>query len=209
LGRILGAIGPNEVAGMKAKFFRTPADFRAWLEERHARSSELLVGFYKRESGKPSITWHESVGEALCFGWIDGVRRRVDEMSYTVRFTPRKPGSTWSTVNIERVKTLAAEGRMQPAGSRAYQARRSNKSGVYSYEQRPEQLVPPYAGMLARHPAAKKFFSAQAPSYRRAAIWWVISAKQEETRLRRAGTLIELSAQGKWIPQFLRKPSRR
>jgi uncharacterized protein YdeI (YjbR/CyaY-like superfamily) len=98
---------------------------------------------------------------------------------------------------------------MQPAGSRAYEARRSNKSGVYSYEQRPEQLVPPYAGMLARHPTAKKFFAAQAPSYRRAAIWWVIGAKQEETRLRRARTLIELSAQGKWIPQFLRKPSRR
>jgi uncharacterized protein YdeI (YjbR/CyaY-like superfamily) len=194
---------------MKATFFRTPADFQAWLEKHHARSSELLVGLYKRESGKPSITWHESVGEALCFGWIDGVRRRVDEVSYTIRFTPRKPGSTWSTVNIERVKSLAAEGRMQPAGSRAYEGRRSNKSGVYSYEQRPEQLVPPYAGMLARHPAAKKFFAAQAPSYRRAAIWWVISAKQEETRLRRARTLIELSAQGKWIPQFLRKPSRR
>jgi uncharacterized protein YdeI (YjbR/CyaY-like superfamily) len=209
LERILGAIGQKEVAGMKAKFFRTPADFRAWLEKHHARSSELLVGFYKRESGKPSITWHESVSEALCFGWIDGVRRRVDEVSYTIRITPRKPGSTWSTVNIERVKNLAAEGRMQPAGSRAYEARRSNKSGVYSYEQRLEQLVPPYAGMLARHPAAKKFFAAQASSYRRAAIWWVISAKQEETRLRRTRTLIELSAQGKWIPQFLRKPSRR
>jgi uncharacterized protein YdeI (YjbR/CyaY-like superfamily) len=194
---------------MKAKFFRTPADFRAWLEKHHARSSELLVGLYKRESGKPSITWRESVGEALCFGWIDGVRRRVDEASYTIRFTPRKPGSTWSTVNLKRVKSLVAAGRMQPAGSRAYEARRSDKSGVYSYEQRPEQLVPPYAGMLARHPAAKKFFAAQASSYRRAAIWWVISAKQEETRLRRAGTLIELSAQGKWIPQFLRKPSRR
>ena len=194
---------------MKAKFFRTPADFREWLEKHHARSLELLVGFYKRESGKPSITWRESVGEALCFGWIDGVRRRVDEVSYTIRFTPRKPGSTWSTVNIERVKNLAAEGRMQPAGSRAYEARRSIKSGVYSYEQRPEQLVPPYADMLARHPAAKKFFAAQASSYRRAAIWWVISAKQDETRLRRARTLIELSAQGKWIPQFLRKPSRR
>src|ERR1700721_2832453 len=207
--RILGAISQNEVAGMKAKFFRTPADFRAWLEKHHARSSELLVGFYKRESGKPSITWHESVGEALCFGWIDGVRRRIDEVSYTIRFTPRKPASTWSTGNIERVKNLAAEGRMQPAGSIAYESRRSNKSGVYSYEQRPEQLVPPYAGMLARHPAAKKFFAAQASSYRRATIWWVISAKQEETRLRRARGLIELSAQRKVIPQFLRKPGRR
>jgi uncharacterized protein YdeI (YjbR/CyaY-like superfamily) len=209
LESILGAMCQNEVAGMKAKFFRTPADFRAWLEKHHARSLELLVGFYKRESGKPSITWRESVGEALCFGWIDGVRRRVDEVSYTIRFTPRKPGSTWSTVNIERAKNLAAEGRMQPAGSRAYEARRSNKSGVYSYEQRPDQLVPPYAGMLARRPAAKKFFAVQAPSYRRAAIWWVISAKQDETRLRRARTLIGLSAQGKWIPQFVRKPSRR
>jgi uncharacterized protein YdeI (YjbR/CyaY-like superfamily) len=195
---------------MKPKFFRTPADFRTWLEEHHTSALELLVGFYKRESGKkPSITWQESVGEALCFGWIDGVRKRVDDVSYTIRFTPRKPGSIWSTVNTERVRSLAGEGRMRPAGLKAFEARRSNKSGVYSYERRPEGLVPPYTAMLAKHPAAKKFFDAQAPSYRRAASWWVISAKKDESRLRRANTLIGLSAKGKWIPQFLRIPPRK
>jgi uncharacterized protein YdeI (YjbR/CyaY-like superfamily) len=194
---------------MKPKFFRNPADFRAWLEEHHAAVPELLVGFYKQESGKPSMTWHESVGEALCFGWIDGVRKRIDDVSYSIRFTPRKPGSIWSAVNSERVESLVGAGRMQPAGLRAFEARRSNKVGVYSYEQRPDELVPPYAQMLAKHPGARKFFDAQAPSYRRAAIWWVISAKQEETRLRRAKTLIGLSAKSQWIPQFLRKPPRK
>jgi uncharacterized protein YdeI (YjbR/CyaY-like superfamily) len=194
---------------MNPKFFRTPADFRTWLEEHHSSAQELLVGFYKRESAKPSMTWHESVGEALCFGWIDGVRRRVDALSYTIRFTPRKRGSVWSTVNIERAKALAAEGRMRPAGLKAFEARRLNKSGVYSYEQRPEGLVPPYTNMLGKHPAAKKFFDGQPPYYRRAASWWVISAKQEETRLRRAKTLIGLSAKGQWIPQFIRKPPRK
>jgi uncharacterized protein YdeI (YjbR/CyaY-like superfamily) len=193
----------------KPKFFRTPADFRTWLEEHHTSALELLVGFYKRESGKPSITWHESVGEALCFGWIDGIRRRVDDVSYTIRFTQRRPGSIWSTVNTERVKSLVGEGRMRAAGLKAFEARRSNKAGVYSYEQRPEGLVPPYTHMLAKHPAAKKYFDSQAPSYRRAASWWVIGAKQEETRLRRAKTLIGLSAKGQWIPQFLRKPPRK
>ena len=164
------------------------------------------MGFYKRGSGEPSITWPESVDEALCFGWIDGVRRRIDDISYTIRFTPRKPGSTWSAINTKRVRSLTEEGRMRSAGLTAFEARRPNKSGIYSYEQRPEGLVPPYADMLAKNPAAKKFFDAQAPSYRRAATWWVISAKKEETRLQRAGTLIGLSAKGAWIPQFLRKP---
>jgi uncharacterized protein YdeI (YjbR/CyaY-like superfamily) len=194
---------------MKPKFFRTPADFRTWLEDHHTSAAELLVGFYKRESGKPSMTWRESVGEALCFGWIDGIRRRIDDVSYTIRFTPRKPASIWSTVNTERVKSLVGEGRMRPAGLKAFEARRSNKAGVYSYEQRPEGLVPPYTHMLAKHPAAKKYFDAQTPSYRRAASWWVISAKQAETRLRRAKTLIELSAKAQSIPQFLRKPPRK
>jgi len=122
---------------MNPKFFRTPADFRAWLEKHHASALELLVGFYKRESGKPSIPWHESVGEALCFGWIDAIRRRVDDASYTIRFTPRRRESVWSAVNLERARSLAAEDRMRPVGLKAFEARRSNKSGVYSYERRP------------------------------------------------------------------------
>jgi uncharacterized protein YdeI (YjbR/CyaY-like superfamily) len=162
----------------------------------------LLVGFHKTGSGIPSITWPESVDEALCFGWIDGVRKRVDDASYTIRFTPRKPGSTWSSVNIRRVRALLEQGRVTPGGLAAFETRRENKSGVYSYEQRPQELTEPYAAMLARNAAATRFFNQQAPSYRRAATWWVISAKKEETRLKRVRTLIELSRSGKLIPQF-------
>jgi uncharacterized protein YdeI (YjbR/CyaY-like superfamily) len=190
---------------VKPSFFRSPAAFRKWLQQHHATKQELLVGFYKTDSGRPSITWPESVDEALCFGWIDGVRKRVDDLSYTIRFTPRKPTSTWSSINIKRVAALIAEERMTPPGLKAYAARRENKSGIYSYEQRPDTLVEPYAAQLARKAPAARFFAQQAPSYRRAAIWWVISAKKEETRLKRARTLIELSGKGELIPQFTRR----
>src|SRR6266480_5315251 len=193
---------------MEPKFFRTPAAFRAWLQRHHGTAAELLVGFCKRGAGTPSITWPEAVDEALCFGWIDGIRRRVDEASYTIRFTPRRAGSIWSEVNTRRAQALLAEGRMSPAGLKAFEARRANRAGRYSYEQRPRRLVAPYAGMLARNAAARKFFLAQIPSYRRAATWWVLSAKKEETRLKRARTLIELSARDKQIPQFLRPAAR-
>jgi len=193
---------------MKPKFFRTPAAFRAWLQRHHGSAAELLVGFYKRGAGTPSITWPEAVDEALCYGWIDGIRRRLDERCYTIRFTPRRPGSIWSAVNIRRARALATEGRMAAAGHKAFEARRPNRSGRYSYEQRPRRLVAPYAGMLSRNAAARKFFLAQIPSYRRAATWWVLSAKKEETRLKRARTLIELSARDKQIPQFLRPAAR-
>ena len=155
---------------MKPTFFRTAAAFRQWLQEHNATQQELLVGFYKIESGKPSISWPESVDEALCFGWIDGIRKRVDDVSYTIRFTPRKPASVWSSINIKRVEALVAEGRMTPSGLKAFANRRANKSGIYSYEQRPDQLVEPYAGLLASNARASKFFTQQAPSYRRAAI---------------------------------------
>lgn len=191
---------------MKPTFFASPGDFRRWLQRNAREAQELLVGFYKTGSGKPSITWPEAVDEALCFGWIDGVRKRVDDVSYTIRFTPRKPGSIWSSVNIRRARALLEEGRMTPAGVAAFDARRENKSGVYSYEQRPDDLIEPYAGMLARNAAANRFFKQQTASYRRAATWWVISAKKEETRLKRARTLIELSRSGKLIPQFVRRP---
>jgi uncharacterized protein YdeI (YjbR/CyaY-like superfamily) len=190
---------------MKPTFFRSPAAFRKWLQQHNATKQELLVGFYKTDSGKPSITWPESVDEALCFGWIDGVRKRVDDVGYTIRFTPRKSTSIWSSINIKRVEALTQEGRMTPSGLKAFAARRENKSGIYSYEQRPAELLEPYAGLLARNARATKFFAHQPPSYRRAAIWWVISAKREETRLKRAQTLIALSGKGELIPQFTRR----
>jgi uncharacterized protein YdeI (YjbR/CyaY-like superfamily) len=191
---------------MKVRFFRSPAHFRTWLARHHGVARELWVGYHKRGSGKPSITWPESVDESLCFGWIDGIRKRVDEESYTIRFTPRRPASVWSAVNIGRVRKLAEEGRMQPAGLKAFQARRENRSGVYSYERRPESLEEPYQGMLRKNEAAWAFFQAQSPSYRKAATWWVLSAKREETRLGRLARLIENSASGRPIPPLTRRP---
>ena len=174
-------------------FFATPEVFRKWLERHSEAKTELLVGFYKTHCGKPSITWPQSVDEALCIGWIDGVRKRIDDESYTIRFTPRRCTSIWSLVNIKRVAVLTEQGKMRPGGLRAFEARRQSKSGVYSHEKRPDKLTEPYASMLAKSASARKFLAQQAPWYQRAAIWWVISAKREETRLKRAHTLIELS----------------
>lgn len=186
-------------------FFPTPADFRRWLEAHHATEKELLVGFYKTGSGKPSITWPESVDQALCFGWIDGIRKRVDDESYTIRFTPRKPTSTWSAVNIKRIEELTKLGLMTPAGLKAFEARQENKSGIYSYEQRTATLPPEYEKVLKKNKAAWKFFQAQPASYRKAAMWWIVSAKQEATRLKRLDQLIDLSARQQQIPQFRRR----
>jgi uncharacterized protein YdeI (YjbR/CyaY-like superfamily) len=186
-----------------ATFFGTPRDWRRWLAAHHASSAELWVGFYKTTSGRPSITWPESVDEALCFGWIDGLRQSIDAERYRIRFTPRRKGSVWSAVNIRRVEALTAEGRMQPAGLAAFAARRENRSGLYSYEQRPITLDPPYEQLMKRNRAAWEFFNARAPSYRKAAIWWIVSAKKEETRLKRLNQLIEDSASGRLIRGFL------
>ena len=182
---------------MNPKFFKTPSAFRKWLEAHHAKSEELWVGFYKKNSGKASITWPESVDEALCFGWIDGIRKNIDEASYMIRFSPRKPGSIWSAVNIRNAERLIKEGRMQPAGLKAYRTRKANRSGIYAYEQRSPELVEPYLGKLKRNKEAWKFFQAQPPSYRKTLNWWIVSAKQEETRLKRLGKLIEESEQGR------------
>ena len=157
------------------------------------------MGFYKKGSGKPSITWPESVDEALCFGWIDGVRRGLDDDSYTIRFTPRRPRSIWSAINIARVAVLRAQGLMQEAGLAAFAARGENRSGLYSYENRPKALDPAYDAVLRRDSAAAEFFDAQPPSYRRLAAWWVMSAKKEETRHKRLAKLIADSAAGKRI----------
>jgi uncharacterized protein YdeI (YjbR/CyaY-like superfamily) len=186
-------------------FFPTPVDFRRWLEANHATAQELLVGFYKKDSGKPSITWPESVDQALCFGWIDGLRKRIDDVSYTIRFTPRKPTSTWSAVNIQRVEELTQQGLMQPAGLKAFEARKENKSGIYSYEQRSATLPVEYEKVLKKNKAAWTFFQAQPASYRKTAMWWIVSAKQEATRLKRLDQLIDHSAHERTVPQFTRR----
>jgi uncharacterized protein YdeI (YjbR/CyaY-like superfamily) len=179
------------------KFFKTPAAFRKWLAANHAKEKELWVGFYKKGSGKPSIDWPESVKEALCFGWIDGLRKTVDEESYKIRFTPRKATSVWSAINVRYVDELIKQKLMQPAGLKAYAARKENRSGIYAYEQRSAELVEPYLGKMKRNKAAWKFFQGQPAGYRKQMNWWVVSAKQEETRLKRLARLIEYSAEGR------------
>lgn len=183
----------------KITYFKSPAELRKWFRANHARAEELWLGYYKRGSGTPSVTWPESVDEALCVGWIDGIRKRVDADRYTIRFTPRRTGSIWSAVNITRVKALAAEQRMRPAGEKAFAARRENRSGIYAYEQRRDELEEPYAGELKKHTAAWDFFMAQPPSYRKVIGWWIVSARQEATRQARLKKLIDASAKGQRI----------
>jgi uncharacterized protein YdeI (YjbR/CyaY-like superfamily) len=194
---------------LKPTFFATPEEFRAWLEENHETATELLVGFHKKGSGKPSMTWPESVEQALCFGWIDGVRRSLGDESYTIRFSPRKPSSTWSKVNLEKVEELKRRGLMRPAGLRAYEERREAKTGIYSYEQREKAELPAeYDERLCGNRPAWEFWTSRPPSYRKAAVWWVVSAKREETRERRLATLIDDSANGRTVAP-LTPPSRR
>jgi uncharacterized protein YdeI (YjbR/CyaY-like superfamily) len=188
------------------RFFKTPDEFRSWLEEHHATASELLVGFHKKSTGRPTMTWTESVREALCFGWIDGIRRSVDDGRYTIRFTPRKPGSIWSTRNVAHVQELIREGRMTAAGLAAYEARKPERTGVYSFERRhAARLDRAQEDEFRARPEAWAFFESQPPSYRRTAVHWVVSAKRSETRARRLATLIEDSALGRRIA-LLRRP---
>ena len=185
---------------MEPHFFATPDDFRAWLQANHATAGELWVGFYKVGTGRPSITWPQSVDEALCFGWIDGVRKRVDDESYVIRFTPRRAGSIWSAVNIRRMGELIAEGRVHPDGLAAFEKRRDDKSAIYAYEQRKAAELPEeYERRFRENAAAWEFFQSQAPWYRRTTTHWVMSAKKEETREKRLATLIEDSAAGRRI----------
>lgn len=184
---------------MKPRFFATADAFRDWLEKNHHRAAELLVGFYKRGSGKPSITWPESVDEALCFGWIDGVRRSIDESSYTIRFTPRKSSSVWSAVNIKRAQKLRRSGRMRTAGLQAFERRDEKKSAIYSYERQNAQLPAPFEKEFRANKKAWDYFRSQAPWYQRTATYWVVSAKQEETQRRRLAQLIADSEHGQPI----------
>jgi uncharacterized protein YdeI (YjbR/CyaY-like superfamily) len=191
---------------MKPAFFKSPTDFRDWLARHHADSAELLVGFYRKESGRGGIAYPEALDAALSFGWIDGVRKRLDAEAYTIRFTPRKPGSTWSAVNIARVGELTSRGLMQPPGLRAFQERDERKTRQYSHEREQAELDPALNAALRTNRKAATFFDAQPPGYRRIATFWVMSAKKEETRTRRLAHLIERSASGARID--LLKPSR-
>ncbi len=188
----------------KPKFFKAQADFRKWLTTNHATQQELWVGFYKKDSGKPSITWPQSVDEALCFGWIDGIRKSINEVSYKIRFTPRRARSIWSVVNTKRANELSAQGLMKPAGLKAFAARQEYRSGIYTYEQRSVEMPEPYRSQVKKNPSAWKFFEAQSPSHRKMVNWWILSAKREETRLKRVAELLEHSSNQRTIPGFLR-----
>lgn len=183
---------------MYPTFFDTSAAFRAWFELHHASAAELLVGFYKVDSGRPSMTWSESVDEALCFGWIDGVRRRLDDVAYTIRFTPRRKNSIWSLVNLGKVEVLIAQGRMRPAGMAAFEARSLERSGIYSFEQStPLTFGEEQLDAFRKQAGAWRFFDALPPGYRRTITFWVLSAKQPATRARRLAQLIQACAEGR------------
>ena len=181
---------------MKPRFFSTPDQFRQWLEKNYDSATELLVGFHKKSAGKKSITYNEALDEALCFGWIDGVRKRIDETSYTIRFTPRKPRSIWSLVNVNHVERLIKAGRMHASGLEVYARRDPKLTGVYSFENRPREFAPEYEKKFHGHKKAWSFFEAQPPGYKRLMTFWVMSAKQEETRAKRLQKLIESSEKG-------------
>jgi uncharacterized protein YdeI (YjbR/CyaY-like superfamily) len=190
---------------VKPRFFPSPDAWHAWLEENHDQHEELLVGFYKVGSGKPSITWPEAVDGALCFGWIDGVRRSLDEISYVIRFTPRRARSVWSAINIKRVAELTKLGLMRPAGVKAFERRTGDRAEIYAYEQRMgAKLGAAYEKRFRANQKAWKFFQAQPPWYQRTASWWVISAKKEETQRKRLAQLIEDSEHARTIRQLRR-----
>ena len=180
-------------------FFRTQASFRKWLEKNHDKAKELLVGFYKVNSGKQSMTWSESVDEAICFGWIDGLRRSINQESYSIRFTPRRPGSIWSAINIKKVDDLSKKGLMFPSGLVAFEKREEKKSAIYSYEKAPENLSDDFSKKFKSNKKAWEFFESMAPSYQLTAIHWVMNAKQEGTKLKRLDELIKDSEAGRKI----------
>ena len=200
-------VGAEEVR-LDPIYFESPDELRAWLEKHHSTVDELWIGYYKKSSGKPSVTHAEAVDEALCFGWIDGVRRSVDAERFVNRFTPRRQGSNWSQINIRRVGELVELGRMTPAGLEAFEKRDQSRSPQYSFENRPSSLPDEYESVFRNNPAAWDFFESQPPGYRRTAIWWVMSAKKDETRLRRLNTLMEDSSKGRRIG-LLARPERR
>jgi len=187
---------------IKPTFFKTPLSFRKWLEKNHETKKEFLVGFYKVKSGKQSITWSESVDEAICFGWIDAVRKSIDEESYCIRFTPRKPKSIWSKANIKKVEELSKQGLMRPSGLAAFLKREEKNSGIYSYEKEPSVLSNDYLNKFKSNTKAWSFFQTMAPSYQKATIHWVMTAKQEVTKLKRLRELINDCEAGRRIKRL-------
>lgn len=181
-------------------FFPKPEDFRQWLHAHHSSASELWVGYFKKKTGKPSLTWPESVDEALCYGWIDGIRKSIDEESYKIRFTPRKPRSHWSAVNIKRVAELKKMGRMHHDGLAAFAQRDESRSKKASYEQEQVELDPSFVKTFKKNKKAWDHFCGAAPSYQKTCKWWVMSAKKEETRLKRLQILIDSSEEEQKIP---------
>ena len=182
---------------MTPRFFRTPRDWRRWLAENHKTAGELWVGFHKLATGKPTVTYHEALDEALAFGWIDGVRKSINPSSYVIRFTPRKTNSIWSVVNLARVKVLIEKGRMSAHGLSVFENRNTARTKRYSFEQKTVALTPAQQRTFKKSREAWAFFNAQPPGYRRVATWFVVSAKKEETKDRRLATLIADSAAGR------------
>lgn len=180
---------------MEPVFFSNTSEFRAWLEENHNKEKELVVGFYKVKTGKPSMTWSQSVDEALCFGWIDGIRKSIDEESYYIRFTPRRSTSIWSEINIKKVNNLRELGLMKPAGLKAFSRRKKGKSGIYSFENHQKKLPADFEKKFKENKTAWDFFKKQAPSYQKMATHWILSAKQEKTKWSRLEKLISSSEQ--------------
>jgi uncharacterized protein YdeI (YjbR/CyaY-like superfamily) len=178
---------------MDPLFFESQNEFRKWLTKNHKTKTEILVGYYKVGTGKPSMTWSQSVDEAICFGWIDGIRRSIDQERYCIRFTPRKPTSTWSRVNINKVEELKKKGLMKPPGLEVFNNRKESRSGIYSFENEPAKLDDNYESIFRKNKSAWDFFNRQPPSYRKTIIHWVMSAKQEATRLGRLNKLIKKS----------------
>ncbi len=205
-----GASEPKAKPGSsEAIFFETPAELRDWLDANHETADELIVGAWNKATGKPSVTWREIVDEALCVGWIDSVRRGVPGGGWTIRLTPRRSRSIWSAVNVANVERLVAEGRMRPAGLAAFEARKPERTGIYSFDRaEPPALEPDEEAAFRANAAAWEWFSAKAPGFRRQALHWVVSAKRPETRARRLATLIEDAAAGR-PPKPLTYPGRR
>jgi uncharacterized protein YdeI (YjbR/CyaY-like superfamily) len=192
----------------KPRAFPSPSALREWFDGNHLEAQELWIRFYKLDSGKPSVTYPEALDEALCVGWIDGIRKRLDDESYIMRFTPRKKSSYWSTVNIRKARALVATGRMRPAGLAAFRMRDASAERRYSFENRPRDLPADALASLRQHKEAWAFWSEQPASYRRAVAWWIVSAKGSDTRERRIALLIDRSRKDERIPQFV-SPSRR
>ena len=193
----------------KIVHFSSPEEFRNWLAQNHATANELFVGFYKKSSGKEGATYSEALDEALCYGWIDGVRRSVDSESYTIRFTPRKSKSIWSLVNVRHVERLQKAGKMAEPGIKAFAVREKQRTGIYAFEQKRPGLSAKFKKLFRANATAWKFFANQAPRYQRTAGYWVRSAKQEETRVRRLAKLMQVSANGRRLDQLTPKAARK